>query len=295
MSFFQNIQKFQNKLKNLFKPESKFEQEVLGEATTNLEKIENLEEIADLRTDVAEAVTEYDKYFPNEDNNWNNYELYDIDENLDYDIEKHEFINKNSTASRVVELEEQLQEQGKYIGMDEETRIKAVLAEGEAAGKASDLSSYLNYKGQSIDDDVLEAYKISFYQRSMDDEKAASTRGAETVFENGGILEGLNAPRMLVTLIKGGIYGMSNSLEDIQNYSNTEKYVSMILANDKATRQYDGSYSTKTSEEWAKIDEEKEKELRDMPSEELFAMGQELEEQLRNRYNELTADKENER
>lgn len=296
-----------------YNPDKKFEQEVLGEATTNLEQIESL------RNDVSEATTEYEKYFPNEDNAWNPFELYDSypDMGIDIDEETKEIktnADKNATVSNLVELEEQLQEQGKYVGMDEKTRIKAVLAEGLATEASATLLDRLNVDGQSISESMLEAYKISAYQNYMDKGlKSYNPPEARTIIDSveeamynfgGEPLNSLAVTFMgsggyLLGKIKGAKYMSDNQVDNKSGRNQkivTEKYVSMILANDKATRQNDGTYLTKTSEEWAKMDEEKEQTLRNMPYEDLLTMGRELAEQLKNRYDELEADKgDNER
>lgn len=270
----------------LYNPEKKFEQEVLGEATTNLEEIENL------RTDVENAVTEFNKYFPAEHNKFNKYELY----NARYLLNAY----KNSTVSKVIETEEELQKEGKYVGMDEETRIKAILSEGKAAQDAEWISIESKANGEHVSENMLDAIKISRYQAYMNDEEIRENGRSfnEILSEESSVGESivngiLGGPRILVNGIQGLAYtGLTPDVEAMRSQADTEKYIAMILADDRATRQNDGTHSTKTSEEWARIDTQRETELREMPQEELLAKGQALEESLQARYDELTASKE---
>ena len=281
------FQKILNKIKfGKYNPDKEFEQQVLGEANTNLEEIESL------RTEVANAVTEYDEYFPKEDYKWNNYELY-------------EESGKNNTATKLVEMERELQEQGKYVGMDEETRIKAVLAEQNATEDAEFLIWNAKDQSEYISSDVAEAYKISRYQKNIDGDtfdevgfKGILDYYDETIYEDGKVdalefLEAMNdSPacwiKAMRSLITSGKF--DKELDEIQ----AEGYISLIMADEKSTRQTDGTYLTKTSEEWAEIDKQREQELRDMPQEELMQKGSALQKSLENRYEELIANKEQE-
>lgn len=294
----------------LYNPGKKFEQEVLGEATTNLEEIENS------KAEVEKAVSEYDKYFPNKENYYNGYAKYDS-KNIDTDsiIDTGEIVNgydKNRTVHNLIKNEEKLQEQGKYVGMDELTRINAVLAEGRATRYKSNLELSLRKDGLAVDEDVMEAERISKYQYYMDNPdkyRVESEYDIETgkydeeqdlSFKSvvGRTLYSFSSRKEFASVFMMGKDKLDSEASKINdNISNpyeidyTDEYVAVIIANDRATRQNDGTHETKTSAEWKKIDKNKEKELRNMSSEELESQYNTVYQQLIDRKRELMEDK----
>ena len=232
----------------LYNPSKKFEQEVLGEATSNLKNIESL------RDDVSNLLREYNNEFK----------------------EKQQIVTDIDKVTDLVELEEQLQEQGKYVGMDEETKIKAIMSEARAAQAVKDLEQGVEFGGSvNYSSAEYEAYRIACYDKTMNGESLTSPR--ECSFK-----------RLMEMTDDAENNPILNTWKE---QTDTEKYIAMFLASDRATRQSDGTYLNKTSKEWEKIDKAREKKLRDMPKEELFEQGKSLEESLQERYIEIIQNK----
>ncbi len=281
---------FQKILKSItfgaYNPERKFENEVLNEVTGNLERIEGL------RNNVEQSVGEYNKSFPHDVNFFEG----------EYGLKRDPYQNFELQAKidNVIKNEEELQELGKYRGMDEQTRIKAILSEGESAKSMKMCDSFIKHSsGVNLSNKELEAYRISEYYSEMGGTKKeykevknpSDSTGIDTVIN---MMDILTHP---ISTLKSNVISAieSDKLDNINNEGDVEKYIAMIMANDRATRQNDGTEFTKTQKEWKKFDKDKEKTLREMPEVELISQGSELEKNLKERYEELMTDKEDER
>lgn len=259
--------------------ENEFEEDVILKANNNIEEINKL------REDVEESVNEFNKYFPNKTNDFNRYEEYSVVSSVAID--------------KVIESEEKLQKSGKYVGMDEKTRIKAVLAEGQSTESAEYLSIESKMYGQEVSEEMLKAYKTSKYQTYMND-KTENADGHnfmngffddELTFEN--LVKGfLGTDQIIIDGIQSEIYKNSDLQADLEQVE-CEKYIALILANDKANRQNNGTYLTKSEEEWQTIDNITEEQLRNLPKSILISRGEHLQKKLEKRYNEITEEKSN--